>query len=48
MWCQGRIANFKIPKAIELRESLLRGPTGKILKRAIRDGYLAQAGSKAA
>ena len=31
-YCQGRIANFKIPSVIEFMESLPRSPTGKIRK----------------
>jgi len=35
--CKDRIANFKIPKKIEVWPDLPRGSTGKILKRAIID-----------
>jgi acyl-CoA synthetase (AMP-forming)/AMP-acid ligase II len=38
-WCAQRLASFKVPKIIELRASLLRGPTGKILKRAHKEEY---------
>lgn len=32
-FCEGRLAKFKVPKAVEFRASLPHGPTGKILKR---------------
>lgn len=34
-----RLAAFKVPKRIEFRETLMRGPTGKVLKRAHKDEY---------
>lgn len=33
------LAAFKVPKQIEFRDSLMRGPTGKILKRAHKEEY---------
>lgn len=36
-WCRGKLAGFKVPKSVELRDELIRGATGKILKRAERD-----------
>lgn len=39
--CRERLAGFKIPKAVEFRESLPKGGTGKILKRLLRDPYWA-------
>jgi len=33
------LAAFKAPKRIEFREELMRGPTGKVLKRAHKDEY---------
>ncbi len=38
-WCAQTLASFKVPKAIELRPTLLRGPTGKILKRAHKEEF---------
>jgi acyl-CoA synthetase (AMP-forming)/AMP-acid ligase II len=38
-WCRGKLAKFKAPKTVEFRAQLLRGATGKILKRAERDRY---------
>ncbi|WP_454875269.1 AMP-binding protein [Paraburkholderia xenovorans] len=40
-WARERLAKYKVPKSIELRGALIRGATGKILKRAERDRYLA-------
>jgi len=34
-----RLAGFKVPKYIEFIETLPKGATGKILKRALRDPY---------
>jgi len=36
-FCRGKMANFKIPKKIEVWAELPKGSTGKILKRAIID-----------
>ncbi|MFO8085745.1 MAG: long-chain fatty acid--CoA ligase [Desulfobacterales bacterium] len=38
-WCQGKIAKFKIPKKIVVTEEIPRTPTGKILKRVLRDKF---------
>lgn len=35
-FCRGRIANFKIPKQLVIRASLPRNPSGKVLKRELR------------
>lgn len=35
-FCRERLANFKLPKAIELRESLPRSRTGKVAKRELK------------
>jgi long-chain acyl-CoA synthetase len=34
-FCQGKIANFKIPSLIEFRDSLPKSPTGKILRKVL-------------
>jgi acyl-CoA synthetase (AMP-forming)/AMP-acid ligase II len=39
-WCRDRLAKFKIPKSVELRDALIKGGTGKIQKRAERDRFL--------
>ncbi len=38
-WCQGKIGRFKIPKSIVFTDSLPRTPTGKILKRVMREEF---------
>jgi len=35
--CRAHLANFKVPKDLILREQLPRNPSGKILKRVLRD-----------
>ena len=35
--CRGRLAGYKVPKSIEIREALPRNANGKILKRTLRD-----------
>lgn len=39
-WCRDKLAKFKIPKSVEIRDVLIRGATGKILKRAERERFL--------
>jgi long-chain acyl-CoA synthetase len=42
-WAKGRVAAYKYPRRIFVADELPKGPTGKILKRAIdRDGLLAE------
>jgi acyl-CoA synthetase (AMP-forming)/AMP-acid ligase II len=38
-WCKGKIGKFKIPKKVVFSDSIPRTPTGKILKRVLRDQY---------
>jgi HIP---CoA ligase len=35
-WCRARLANYKIPRKIEFRSELPRNPSGKVLKRLLR------------
>lgn len=35
--CAGRLGGFKTPKQLELREALPRNPSGKVLKRILRE-----------
>lgn len=35
--CQQHLARFKVPAAIHIRDELPKGPTGKILRRALRE-----------
>jgi acyl-CoA synthetase (AMP-forming)/AMP-acid ligase II len=37
--CRSRIAGYKIPRSIDFVEELPRNPTGKILKRELRERY---------
>jgi long-chain acyl-CoA synthetase len=37
-WCREQFAAYKYPRQIEFRDALPMGATGKILKRALRDG----------
>jgi len=34
--CRGRLAGFKFPKQLIVRDSLPRNPSGKVLKRVLR------------
>ncbi|MDB4990907.1 MAG: Acetoacetyl-CoA synthetase [Myxococcaceae bacterium] len=36
-YCKEHLAAYKYPRVVEFRESLPKGPTGKILKRELRD-----------
>jgi fatty-acyl-CoA synthase len=38
-WCQGRIGKFKIPRKVIFTEAIPRTPTGKILKRLLREQF---------
>jgi len=38
-WCQGKIGRFKIPRKVVFIEAIPRTPTGKILKRVLRDQF---------
>ncbi len=40
-FCRGRIAGYKIPKSIDFVDALPRNPTGKILRRELRERYWA-------
>jgi fatty-acyl-CoA synthase len=35
--CRGQLARFKVPKGVELVDALPRNPSGKVLKRELRD-----------
>lgn len=41
--CRARLAAFKLPRALVLRDALPRNPSGKVLKRVLRDELAAQA-----
>lgn len=38
-WCQGKLARFKIPCRVEFVEEIPRNPSGKILKRVLREQF---------
>ncbi len=38
-FCRERMAGFKTPKSVEFKDALPRNPTGKILRRQLRDAY---------
>ena len=38
-WCSGKLAKYKIPKVVELADEIPRNPTGKALKRILRERY---------
>jgi acyl-CoA synthetase (AMP-forming)/AMP-acid ligase II len=40
-FCRGKIAGYKRPKSVDFVDSLPRNPTGKILKRVLRERYWA-------
>ncbi len=37
--CDGRLARFKMPKSVEFTDVIPRNPTGKVLKRVLREQY---------
>ena len=41
--CEGRLGGFKTPRQLILRDSLPRNPSGKVLKRVLRDDLAAPA-----
>ncbi len=38
-FCQGKLARYKVPKGVEFTDEIPRNPTGKILKRVLRETY---------
>ena len=38
-WCDGKLARFKLPKAVEFVDAIPRNPTGKALKRVLREQF---------
>ena len=38
-YCRENMASYKKPRTVEIRESLPKSPTGKIMKRLVRDEY---------
>jgi len=40
-WARERVAGFKVPKSIDFIEAMPRNPSGKLLRRALREPYWA-------
>jgi acyl-CoA synthetase (AMP-forming)/AMP-acid ligase II len=38
-FCRDKLAGFKIPRRLEVYEALPRNPSGKILKKTLREPY---------
>jgi acyl-CoA synthetase (AMP-forming)/AMP-acid ligase II len=38
-FCRGRLAHYKCPAAIEWAQALPRNPSGKVLRRKLREPY---------
>ncbi|MCU0923143.1 MAG: hypothetical protein MUF16_22955 [Burkholderiaceae bacterium] len=38
-WCKGKLAGFKLPKAAVVVTEIPRNPSGKILKRILREQF---------
>jgi len=38
-YCNGKLARFKLPKAVRFIDEIPRNPTGKVLKRVLRERY---------
>jgi acyl-CoA synthetase (AMP-forming)/AMP-acid ligase II len=38
-FCQGKLARYKIPRVVEFVDAIPRNPTGKILKRVLRERF---------
>ncbi len=47
-FCRARLARFKVPRAIELLDVLPRNPSGKVLKRVLREQAKTGGGSASA
>ena len=37
--CKGKLAPFKMPKGVAFADTIPRNPSGKILKRLLREDY---------
>jgi len=43
-WTRDRLATYKAPRSVDFVEVLPRNPSGKVLKRVLREPYWAKAG----
>jgi acyl-CoA synthetase (AMP-forming)/AMP-acid ligase II len=43
-FCRARLARFKVPRAVRFVEQLPRNPSGKVLKRPLREQAVSRAG----
>jgi len=41
-FCRSKLAAYKVPKAVEFRESLPKSAVGKILRKILRDEEVAK------
>lgn len=46
-WCRDRLAHIKTPRSIDFRAALPRTPTGKLIKRTLKEEYWPSAGRSA-
>ncbi len=46
-FCRKRLSPIKCPRTVDFRKEFPRSPTGKLLKRQLRDGYLLRSASGA-
>ncbi len=44
-WCKAQMVTYKYPRLIEFRGELPIGPTGKVLKRALREAQAQESAS---
>ena len=44
-WCKERLAAYKYPRLIEFVDELPKGPTGKILKRELKEALASYSSS---
>jgi acyl-CoA synthetase (AMP-forming)/AMP-acid ligase II len=47
-WCRDRLSHFKCPRSVDFDAELPRTPTGKLIKRHLRDRYWPKAGAASA
>jgi len=38
-WCKGKLATFKLPKVAAILDEIPRNPSGKVLKRVLREQF---------